>query len=155
MTKPIEVDRGNQQVTGACPPEAGTALSSSGSSPVPGLAADALQSTGAWGVSCVRRTMDGQRWYRVGGADGWEIAYVPFGDRTSEEYRSCTQHAHLIAAAPELYEALLEARVALAADVEEASDPESRSTTFRQVFVDRLAIVDAALAKARGETPND
>jgi hypothetical protein len=49
MTKPIEIDLSNQEVRGACPASPSTALSSgcAGSSPVPGLAADALQSTGA------------------------------------------------------------------------------------------------------------
>lgn len=61
---------------------------------------------GAWRVSCMRRTMDGQSWYRIVSENDWEIAYVPFGDRTDEEYRRCTEHSRLIAAAPDMYEAL-------------------------------------------------
>lgn len=62
--------------------------------------------TGAWRVSCVRRTMDGQRWLRIVSENDWEIAYVPFGDRTTDEYRRCTEHSRLIAAAPDLLRAL-------------------------------------------------
>jgi hypothetical protein len=66
------------------------------------MPATVAEPVGAWSVSCVRRTMDGQRWYRIVSENGWEIAYVPFGDRTTAEYRRCTEHARLIAAAPEL-----------------------------------------------------
>ena len=51
-------------------------------------------------------------------------------------------NAHLIAAAPELYEALLVAREYLQGFV---------STTMREPDIDNLETVDAALAKARGE----
>jgi hypothetical protein len=57
--------------------------------------------------------------------------------------------AELIA---ELYEALVEARIAVAADIEEAEcGDDGRYASFLPVFVERLAKIDAALAKARGE----
>lgn len=61
---------------------------------------------GPLSVSAIRRTMDGQRWLRVCSENGWERAYVPFGDRTTAEYRQCMADAKLYAAAPELADLL-------------------------------------------------
>lgn len=57
-------------------------------------------------VSAVRRTMDGQRWLRVCSSDDIERAYVPFGDRTTEEYVQCMADAKLYAEAPAMVELL-------------------------------------------------
>ena len=65
--------------------------------------------SGPWFVSGIRVTMDRQKWLRVlSETPEWEIAYIPFGDRTTEEYIRCTAHARLIAAAPDLHEAARE-----------------------------------------------
>ncbi len=54
-------------------------------------------------VSAIRATMDGQKWLRIiSEADGFERAYVPFGDRTPEEYRQCMSDAKLYAKSPEM-----------------------------------------------------
>jgi hypothetical protein len=50
-------------------------------------------------VSGVRRRMDGQEWLRIIDETGWEHAYVPFGDRTKEEYQRCYRDAQCIAEA--------------------------------------------------------
>lgn len=59
-------------------------------------------------VSCTRRTMDGQQWLRICSQDGFERAYVPFGDRTVDEYVQCMSDAKLYAAAPLMAELLKE-----------------------------------------------
>jgi hypothetical protein len=54
-----------------------------------------------WFVSGVRATIDRQRWIRVlQETPEKELAFIPFGDRTTEEYRQCSADANLIAAAP-------------------------------------------------------
>jgi len=51
--------------------------------------------------------MDGQRWLRIVQSESQkEVAYVPFGDRTTDEYAQCMSDAKLYAAAPELVYAL-------------------------------------------------
>jgi hypothetical protein len=60
-------------------------------------------------------------------------------------------NAALIAAAPDLYEALVEARLAVAADVEAADDPDGQYSGYRDLFAARLAKIDLALSKALGK----
>ena len=72
----------------------------------------------------------------------------PTDERTEQETEA---NARLIAAAPALYEALVEARLSVAADLEEARDPEGRTHDFVALFEHRLAKIDAALSLALGE----
>jgi len=92
-------------------------------------------------VSAVRRTMDGQRWLRVVRSESQrEVAYVPFGDRTTDEYAQCMSDAKLYAAAPELLEAL---KVAL--EVMENVDGENDCRRG-------MRAAEAAIAKAEGRS---
>lgn len=50
-----------------------------------------------------------------------------------------------------LIEALEDARLSVAADLEAAEDPDGRFQSFRRVFAERLAKIDAALSLARSE----
>lgn len=63
---------------------------------------------GPWFVSGVRMRMDGQQWLRVlQETPERELAFVPYADRPDSVHVEATANARLIAAAPELLEALL------------------------------------------------
>ena len=63
---------------------------------------------GPWQVSGIRQRMDGEQWHVVGPDDtGW-IAAVIYSDFTPELHHQSLADARLIAAAPDLLEALKE-----------------------------------------------
>jgi hypothetical protein len=58
-------------------------------------------------VSAVRTHLDRQQWLRIlTEADEREVAFIPFGDRTTKMYLRCMADARLYAAAPDLLAAL-------------------------------------------------
>ena len=63
-----------------------------------------------------------------------------------------TANANLIAAAPDLYEALDEVRVHIAADIENEERRDEPNEQRLALFKRRLAMADTALARARGES---
>ncbi len=75
-------------------------------------------------------------------ATGW-IAAVPYSDKTPKEHAASLADAHLIAAAPDLYEALH-----LAMEWITGWDT---GFTYDDEWPDDEAKIRAALAKARGE----
>ena len=137
-------DQGDREGLGACQASPATACSPSGSSPVPGLAADALRPTGAgfipgpWFVDVTPNpNISGAHWREVRlGEHGPVLAEVfhDLGDADpcfSDE--DAEANARLISAAPDLYEAL-------SAAVEVHGDGYSWGPAAR-----------AALRKARGD----
>lgn len=94
---------------------------------------------GPW---CVAR--DGNAQANVYGADGFWVALLPHQCITSIEEQQ-EHHAALIAAAPDLYEALEDARRYVSGAYECAFPDEQENERV-------LDAVDAALAKARGES---
>jgi uncharacterized UPF0146 family protein len=91
---------------------------------------------GPWTVSCVRTRESGVPVLQILAADGKVYAHVLYSDRTTELHRASYADANLIAAAPELYEAVLECAKAIHA---------------RGVALHLAPMVNAALKKARGE----
>ena len=103
---------------------------------------------GPWQVSGVRSAFPSKAAKPIWvGPDGRSIAAVMFSDLTPAEFVASNADARLIAAAPDLYEALVSMLTAADAYGREVSDAE------RKHFSDAWAKARAALAKARGKTP--
>lgn len=62
---------------------------------------------GPWAVSGARRRENLRQTLAVIRSDGAGVSYVPYSDRTDADHIQSHADARLIAAAPEMYEALL------------------------------------------------
>jgi hypothetical protein len=88
---------------------------------------------GPWRVSCVRTRLGGEPVLQIQAADEKTYALVFYSDKTPEQHRASYADAFLIAAAPELYEAL--------EGLLRCPDRQSED------------VAQDALAKARGKSP--
>ncbi len=102
---------------------------------------------GPWEVRRAKYPVDGEFDYAIGAEidDAQYCIAEAFGRAAEYQYLPAEANAHLIAAAPEMYEAL-ERWLRL------ATNPQISSETYWREWPSIRDAADAALAKARGET---
>lgn len=106
---------------------------------------------GPWTMSGGRsRITDTKTTFHFVGPDKIWIAAVPYSDKTTEEHLASLADARLIAAAPDLYEALKEAEQFISNGIE-LGYITMPPTDSRDRALKVPGIIQAALAKAEGK----